>query len=389
MPKDDISLREAGAAINAAGLADDVRRIDEKSLGDRRAREDARDDERPLSRRERARRKSREAEERLEDDEDDFEDDEGQNASSNRKSGEPDDDEPDDDGSDDEDEEGSESEDDEDDSGEGESRESVADPMEQEFEVKVNGQKQKVTLKELLSEYPKAGSYYQKTEQLASYRRQLNANHSKVAQDYAQRLQGVQGLHQRVEQLLVGDVNSAYMAELKAKSPQEWMIARQTLQDRIDAVRGTLAKIYQEQERHRQDFTKISQHDLSEHLQRELDVIERHIPDWRTDGKVRLGSYLTRNGFSQEEVQGVQDSRMLLVAEKARKYDELMAEKAQTSSKKERKRPPKNARSKGGQMQRQPTKERKERGQFAAAKHKAAKTGSMRDAGRAIGMLIK
>lgn len=379
MPKEELSLREAGDLINAGGHDRDVKKAREGDLTNRTRRREAEDDGYDD--------RDDEGYDDFDDGEDADDDEEAEDSSNRKKRGDTDDDEADEDGN----EEADDGEtDDDDESGEGEDDESRADPMDAEYEVKVNGKSEKVTLKDLLAAYPKAGDYYQKTQALANRRRELDTGHSQIAKQYHDKLQQVQGLYGKVRDLLVGDINSQAMQQLRQESPQEWLVQRQAMQDRVDAVNGVLQKIHQEQEQHRKDFTEHQQKELAGFIETELEALERHIPDWKTEGKVRLASYLVDNmGFAQDEIANVVDSRMLLVAEKARLYDKLMSERNKTGKKKVRKKPPRNAKPKGGQMRRQPTQKRKSQSQFRDAKNRAKKTGDMRDAGRAIGLLVK
>lgn len=376
MARDELSLREAGDLINSGGHDRDVKRADERSLTNRQRRREEADDGYD----------DRDDEGYDEFDGDDADDDEADDSSNRNKRGDTDDDEADDDGNEADDGET----DDDDESGEGEDDASRADPMDAEYEVKVNGKSEKVTLKDLLSAYPKAGDYYQKTQALATRRRELDAGHTTVAKQYHDKLNAVNGLYGKVRDLLVGDINSQAMQQLRHENPQEWLVQRQAMQDRVDAVNRVLQGIHQEQEQHRNEFTGRQKQELANTVALELEALERHIPDWKTEGKVRLAKYLVEGmGFSQKEIGEVVDSRMLLVAEKARLYDKIMEERNGTSEKRTRKKPPRNAKPKGGQMRRQPTQQRKANTQFRDAKNRAKKTGDMRDAGRAIGHLLR
>jgi len=382
MPRDDLSLREAGDLIQKGGHDRDVKKADERDLTNRTRRREA---EREDSYRDR----DDDGDEDFDDVDDDIDDDMADEDSSNRKKrGDTDDSEADDDGDNEADDDEA---DDDDESGEGEDDDdSRADPMDAEYEVKVNGKPEKVTLKDLLSAYPKAGDYYQKTQALAQRRRELDTGHAQVAKQYGEKLQSVAGLYGKVRDLLVGDINSQAMQQLRAENPQEWLVQRQAMQDRVDSVNNVLSRIHQEQEQHRKEFTERQQKELASFVDTELETLERHIPDWRQEGKVRLAQYLVDDvGFSKDEISNVVDSRMLLVADKARRYDKLMSERDKTSEKRKRKKPPQSAKSKGGNLKRQPTKQRKTQNQFRDAKNRAKKSGNMRDAGKAIGLLVR
>lgn len=258
------------------------------------------------------------------------------------------------------------------------------------YEVKIDGETKKVTLKELQSGYQRQEDYTRKTQGLTQTRREFVETHTKVAAQYAQRVQHVGKVIGAVRDILVGDIDSAQMQHLRQANPTEWLVARQAMQDRIDAVNKVLGGISTEQERHAAEAAAQKNSDLAKTLGYELETLRKHIPNFDGDGKAKLTKYLRETGFSPEELDQVHDSRMLIIAEKARLYDAFQAEKKSALAKPKKSPPPKAMKPGGGDIQagervRTNSKSR----QVSDARRTAAKTGNMRDAGRAIGMMLQ
>lgn len=350
--------------ISGSGLTDDVIQAREGQISNRRGRQqEAADD-------------ADQDQDDADDEGHELEDDADEDADgSNLEDGEHEDGE-DEDGAD-------ESEDDADEDGR-------ADPLEAEYTVKVNGKEAKVTAKELVAGYQRNADYHRKTQALAERGRNLTTSHQQVAEVFTRKLQQVNGLAKGIRQLLIGDINSDEMSALQRTNPQEWMVQRALLQDRIGKVDAVIQGINQENERHAHGLTEQQQRNLRATIDEERALTRKAIPDWDTDGKVRLAKYLTGSGFSEQELVNVVDHRMLTVAEKARQWDALQAAKAKAPKRKAKpateKRPLRAAQTqlKKGANGAKDTRNR----EFRNAKSHARKTGDMRDAGKAITRLL-
>lgn len=385
MSRDDLDLHSAGDAIMRGGHDRDVKRVDERDLGSRGRRQQRDDDYDDRGR---------------DEDRDDFEDDndfeDEAEYSSNRYDAESDEeaDEESDDRDDYEADESDESDDAE--------RRGQSDDDDRLHDVTVDGETFKVSTKELRDGYQRQQDYSRKTTELAQTRRELNAQHGKVAHAYQTRLQQTEGVLIRMVQLIAGDMNSQEMQQLRnSQDPQAretWTYNRQLIQERIDAANGLIQQLKQEQERHGHELTKRQQDELAQTFQHERAQLVRYAPDWDVadkhgvTGSQRTMQALTDSyGFTADEINGVADARMLLVASDAAKWRALQQHKASAKDKRRaRNKPPKQARRRSGsELQRQPTQQRKQQRGYQGARAKLKKTGNMRDAGKAISYLVE
>jgi hypothetical protein len=376
MTDKELSVREAGGLISSEGFADDAKKVDPDRLANRgeRNRSNADDAERAPKKQKRA------PEPELDDDQDDEAPEDDEAEGSNRDGG-------DDYGEDSEDDD-SDAEDGDEGEGEDEAEERRADPLDKEYEVKVNGKKYTVKARELVAGYQRNEDYHQKTTALAHKGRELTAGHAAVAETYQRRLQRDGAVVAHVRQLLIGDMDSREMEELRARDPNAWMVQRTMMQDRIGKVDTVLHNIQQEHERHVGEFTKQRQQHQAATLEQELETIRRNVADWDDTGKAALASYLAKNGFTPVELENVTDARHLLIANKARLWDEYQAKKTVEPARK-MKAAPKAVQPGQGSIKKSGHKQAVQRITYQKAREHARKTGDMRDAGRAIARMFK
>lgn len=377
---DDIDVREAGRRISRGGLTDDVIQARGEQITQRRGQQrdaadtDAKPKRKPAKR------------EPVRDELDDGDDDHDYDP----RDADGDEDELDDDADasnpDEEDDEGGDEDDSSDDADADDEDGQTADD-EREHVVKVNGKEFKVTTSELIAGYQRGSDYHQKTQALAQRNRELTGSHTKVAETYVRKLQQTNAVLGGVRELLIGDMNSAEMKQLRHSDPQAWMIAREEMQDRISQVDAVLTGLHQEHERHASEFQQRHQESMLSTVAQEKTKLLEAVPDWDTGGGQRLVQYLTKSGFTPDDLSNVIDSRMWITAEKARKWDEYQASRSKPAKRKA-KPTPKSIRPGASQIRRNDQGNAGKRRDYDVARKKAAKTGDMRDAGRAISKLL-
>lgn len=362
MSKNELNLAAAGNLINDKGISREVIQSNERKITERRGAH--RQEEAPAER------------EDTHADLDDAEDDDAEG--SNPDTGESD--TTADDGGSEDDREHSE------DDG-AERGEADANPLDKEYEVKIDGETMKVPLKEIIQGYQRQEDYQRKTQAVAGYRRELQSTHTKVASQYAVKLQQTAGVVKHVRDVLIGDVNSQYMQELRVTNPQDWLVQRQAMADRIGQIDTVLGQVQQEQERHSAEFAEQQKRDQAGAVTQEIEALRKAIPDWDSKGKARLGTYLKNSGFTPEELATVYDSRQLIIAEKARLYDAFQADRKK-GLQKQAKPVPRTTKGSGGDIRPKASKQNQAKQQFVQHKKVAKSSGNMRDAGRAIAALL-
>jgi len=201
------------------------------------------------------------------------------------------------------------------------------------YRVKVSGEEVEVSLDELLNGYSRTADYQKKTQSLAEQRKAVEADRVKIdeaaktRETYAQRLQVI-------EQLLQQQDQSQDLASLKAEDPIAYAVAMAEKMERekqLQAVQIERQRVQQEQQSHQQA-------QLQKHIQAEQAKLVEAIPEFKDDVKAEvirrdIRNYAKAQGFSDQELSQVYDSRAVLALYKAAQYDKLMANKGVTSKK--------------------------------------------------------
>ena len=215
---------------------------------------------------------------------------------------------------------------------EAESQEEVVEELHK-YRVKVSGEEVEVSLDELLNGYSRTADYQKKTQSLAEQRKAVEADRVKIdeaaktRETYAQRLQVI-------EQLLQQQDQGQDLASLKSEDPIAYAVAMGEKMDRdkqLQAVQIERQRVQQEQ----QSYTQAQ---LQKHIQAEQAKLVEAIPEFKDDVKAEvirrdIRNYAKAQGFSDQELSQVYDSRAVLALYKAAQYDKLMAGKGVTSKK--------------------------------------------------------
>lgn len=215
---------------------------------------------------------------------------------------------------------------------EAESQEEVVEELPK-YRVKVSGEEVEVSLDELLNGYSRTADYQKKTQSLAEQRKAVEADRVKIEEaaktreTYAQRLQVI-------EQLLQQQDQSQDLASLKSEDPIAYAVAMAEKMERdkqLQAVQIERQRVQQEQ----QSYTQAQ---LQKHIQAEQAKLVEAIPEFKDDVKAEvvrrdIRNYAKSQGFTDQELSQVYDSRAVLALYKAAQYDKLMAGKSVTSKK--------------------------------------------------------
>lgn len=259
--------------------------------------------------------------------------------------------------------------DDESDEGEESDEDEQQEPV---YAVKVDGQEIEVPLSELVKGYSRTADYTRKTQELAAFRKQVEAAAQEsvaVRDQYAQRL--VQ-LEQYLQQTAPQEPN---WEKLRAEDPIEFAAQwaehqrRQQYQQQVQAEREAILQ--------RQQAEQLMQTQQQIEQARQW-LTEVAIPEWKDAEKAKaeraaLKAYGQQFGYSAEELSQVADPRAVVLLRKAMLYDRMQERKGQIKPVKKTAGPV----LKPGAVSKPSTKKSSD---LKSAKQRLAKTGSVRDA---------
>jgi hypothetical protein len=190
------------------------------------------------------------------------------------------------------------------------------------FTVKIDGQDVPVPVSEARDGYLRRTDYSKKTAELAQHR-----------EAFGQTIQQVQQ-----ERQVYGVLIGALEEQLKSTMPQEpnWQELLSipdksyywTARANWDETQRRLQAIADEKDRLGQLQQMDTVQALNEHLNVSRAYLVEQLPEWRDEkraktDKAKLREYALRQGFSEADVDHAYDPRLVILAHKARLYDEL------------------------------------------------------------------
>jgi len=229
----------------------------------------------------------------------------------------------DDDESEDDDAADGESDDEESDEDVEEDQESAA----QKFTVKVDGKEVEVSLDDLKQGYSRTEDYTRKTQALAQERKAAQAEFENVRQERQQYAQLLGALQQQLAQ---ADAAPIDMNALYESDPIEWMRQKELMRERQEKQYA----IQSEQQRLAQTQQAEQQQHMRGYLENQKAALVNAIPalkdpEMASKSKAKWIDAGKSIGFSDQELNGITDHRMLLALNTIAEYRGIVSKRQQ------------------------------------------------------------
>lgn len=249
-----------------------------------------------------------------------------------------------------------------------------------ELTIKADGTEHTVTLGELQRGYQREANFTRQTTELAERRTEIENERQQFAQEYGSRFQQLESTLKGAFQMLVQDLNSPEMQALRSTNTAEYMLRKETIEERAKQLEHLHVTAKAEAMQHSQEMQQRQEAELAE-LERKAGVdLHNRIPDWDDKTRDSVVSYLTKtHGYGPDELR-IYDARVIEIANKARLYDEMQAVGAKT--KKKITKLPKLQKTAGGNAERTPARVAKSK--LNSARGRLKKSGNVRDAADVI-----
>jgi hypothetical protein len=245
------------------------------------------------------------------------------------------------------------------------------DPASQIVTVKIDGKTEEITLKEALEGYQRQADYSRKMHQLRQEQTHFVQERQQVEAERNQYGQLINALHDQLQQFAVHEPN---WEQLHREDPLNFPIVEKQWRDYKERLAATQAE--------RERLALHSQHQEQQHLQQVVEqgknwLVER-MPEWKdeqkwTKARDSLKTYGQQIGYSSEELGQAYDPRAILVLEKARRYDALVANRPKPTQNGQQPKP-----MRAGTTGQAPSKQT----DVVRAKQRLSKTGSVDDAAK-------
>jgi len=188
------------------------------------------------------------------------------------------------------------------------------------FTVKVGDDEVNVSLNELINGYSRQQDYTRKTQAIAEQRKAV----TELENQYAQQLQSVQEIAQRLQQQPDIPEPQIDWDRLYQEDPIAWVRERELARDRQDqrAIRAReLEAVNQEQQR-------IHQQQFASEIQRQRELLTEMIPEWSDPEVAKAEKAAIRDfavselGFTEQDVASAYDARIVSALRKSWQFSQ-------------------------------------------------------------------
>lgn len=209
--------------------------------------------------------------------------------------------------------------------------------------TKVDGVEGEATLSDVIKSYQFDKSLTERSEAFSHEKKQFAEQLEKVQAQVSQKLQDAETLTLLMEERLQGDIAQVDWDTLRIENPAEWSVKRQEFMEKIGEVESAKAQIVQsreaEMQKATQDRATLHKQMLDYNQSQLLDAI----PEFKDSEVLKsemagIKDYLKANNVSDEEINTIVDYRMVVLARKAKAYDEMQT-KAQPAKMKAKGKP--------------------------------------------------
>lgn len=166
--------------------------------------------------------------------------------------------------------------------------------------------------------------------ELTEQRAAIEAERQQAQQQMQHQIAEAAGLAEQMQAAMLAPFNDVDWATLKVEDPGGWAAKRQELQEASAKVQAMTAQVQQKIAQHQRELSVQQQEQMNALLLKEREALIAADPEYGNAEQApvkmqRLRSYLQGQGFSEQEVANAADHRLILMAEKARLWDESQA----------------------------------------------------------------
>ena len=247
--------------------------------------------------------------------------------------------------------------------------------------VEVDGEE--ITVEELKRGNLRQRDYTRKTQELAEARKQLEANYEEMQRERAQYAQMLPALQERLQQPVEQepDWDTLYDTDptMAAKAERQWRKQQEERAAQLQAV-----------EAERQRMMGLEQQRLEQmqarYFEEQRQILPELIPEWRDSSVASkeakdIRGFLLKEGFSEQDVNGLTNATLVKLARKAMLYDQGQT-RATEAKKKPKTQKTKTLKAGSRSTQPRPKSEQKQ------ALQRVRQTGRVQDAAAAIKTLL-
>lgn len=241
--------------------------------------------------------------------------------------------------------------------------------------VKIDGKTQEIPLKEALEGYQRQSDYSRRMNELRQEKVSFEQQYEAVRTERQQYATLIDALDAQLKELVPQEPD---WERLHREDPLNFPLVEKQWRDyqsRLAATKAEKERLSYLQQKEEQDRLKTI-------VDQGRQYLVKQVPEWNdankwNEARAALKEYGQKVGYSEDELAQAYDPRAILVLEKARKYDALMANRP----KPDKKEGPKPLRAGT------PASAPKQQTEVTRAKMRLSKTGSVDDAAKLFGLM--
>lgn len=195
--------------------------------------------------------------------------------------------------------------------------------------VKIDGKDAEATFKDLRDSYQMRAAAEHRLEEAKSKAKAANDEIAKKSEAAEQQIVAAAELVKSFEARLNDEAAAVNWKDLRDKDPAEYAAKKQEIAERRADIEEMKRKAVQTWQKSKETQAQETIENLKQRIVAEQAALlevpvfsEWRDPDKAKAGKAKLAEYLPTQGFSRDEIMGASDHRLLVLAEKARRYDE-------------------------------------------------------------------
>lgn len=210
-----------------------------------------------------------------------------------------------------------------------------AEPEAKTFTIKVDGKDVQLSEAELAEAYKsglRQADYTKKTTEAAEVRKTADAEVQKARQErdqYAQNLQQLLAVNQYQDQQ-----EQQWTREMIDADPIAFLQAKEDREDRARKTQAAQAELQRLGQQQQQEQAQAAQ----AHHAQQLEAVQAKLPAWKDNAVMKqevgeIKSWLFGQGFTESDLPGMQDHRIVLMARAAMKHEQLLSRAKETAQK--------------------------------------------------------
>lgn len=192
--------------------------------------------------------------------------------------------------------------------------------------VKVDGQSAEASLQDLVANYQMNQAAEKRLEEAKAKRESLTKELTEKQEAVQGQYAAAAKLVEQAEKMLDRDTSAIDWKRLREDDPAEYSAKKAEIAERRQELEQLKRNAAQEYRQAVDAERQKAEAEYQETLKAEQDALLEKIPEWRDQGKAaeeksHLVKYLMSQGFTEQDVMGAADHRLILLARKAMLHD--------------------------------------------------------------------